>query len=336
MSLESRYNYTTIALSPDGSLLIAVNERGEAQLISMVSCTVIHRHKFQSAAQCVVFSPNGRYFAVAKENMLFVFKTPGEISGEYNPFILERHFLGGYDNITWLDWSSDSRLLAIGCRDNTTKIIALSFLENFRTYILSGHTDAIVSCFFEQNSLHLNTLSRNGQLCIWECSLTLSDLTDPKINDVEGSNTEPLNKKKLKDDSEESDDDIDNTVEKNAPVSSTEIGNDENEVKDEDVKKTHPFFYKKLGRYYLADEPRKENRDAYLTASNYNRKTKILVAAFSSGSFYLYEIPDVNLIHSLSITNYAISTALFNSTGDWVALASRELGQLLVWEWQSK
>lgn len=111
---------------------------------------------------------------------------------------------------------------------------------------------------------------------------------------------------------------------------------DPNEQKDEDIKKGHPFFYTKIKRHYLADEPRKENKDAYLTAVAYNKKTKIMVTAFSTGSFYLYELPEVNLIHSLSMSNYPVSTACFNPTGDWVALGSTALGQLLVWEWQSE
>ena len=49
--------------------MVAVNERGEAQMISMVSQTVIHTYKFSSAARAVRFSPNGEYFAVSKENM---------------------------------------------------------------------------------------------------------------------------------------------------------------------------------------------------------------------------------------------------------------------------
>lgn len=68
LSLESKFNYNVVALSPDGALLLAVNEQGEAQLISMVSCTVIHRHKFQKEVQCAQFSPDGRHFAVAKDN----------------------------------------------------------------------------------------------------------------------------------------------------------------------------------------------------------------------------------------------------------------------------
>lgn len=49
--------------------MVAINERGEAQMISMISHTVIHTYKFSSAALCVKFSPDGQYFAVSKENM---------------------------------------------------------------------------------------------------------------------------------------------------------------------------------------------------------------------------------------------------------------------------
>ncbi|KAH8289010.1 hypothetical protein KR054_012537, partial [Drosophila jambulina] len=338
LSLESKYNYTSLALSPDGSLLIAVNERGEAQLISMMSCTVIHRHKFQTGVQCICFSPSGEFFAVAVLNVVLIFCAPGEITGEYNPFVLRRTFLGGFDDVTWLDWSSDSRLLAIGCRDSSTKICAVNYTKNFRTYNLSGHTDAIVSCFFEANSLHLNTISRNGQLCLWECSLAPSDLEDAQRPAL--APPESKKGKKVADSDNESEDDVENTLEKLTAKEgfgeSAPGAEDVNEIKDEAEKKRHPFFYKKLARHYLADEPRKEQRDVQLTAANYNTRTKVLVVAFSNGAFYLYELPDVNMIHSLSISDYPISAALFNCTGDWVALASREIGQLLVWEWQSE
>uniref|UniRef100_A0A1B0FLN1 Small-subunit processome Utp12 domain-containing protein n=1 Tax=Glossina morsitans morsitans TaxID=37546 RepID=A0A1B0FLN1_GLOMM len=303
LDVESRFNYTAIGLSPDGSLLLAANEHGQTQLISMISCMVIHQHKFKDKVQYIAFSPSGAYFAVAMQNLVFVFKSPGELTGEYNPFVLERTYLGGYDDVSYVDWSSDSRFLLVGCRDSTTKVIGRHYMKNFRTFILSGHTDAIVSCFFEANSLHANTISRNGQLCLWECSLTLSDFNDEEKQ----SPTEPKRTKTNDDNSdEESEDEIEATVEK------------------------------KLARHYLADEPRKEQRDAVLTAAYYNKRIKILVVGFSNGSFYLYELPDVNMIHSLTISDYPISTALFNSTGDWVALASKELGQLLVWEWQSE
>jgi periodic tryptophan protein 2 len=41
---ESRFNYTTAALSPNGLTLLAVNEDGEIHLISLISRTVLHRY----------------------------------------------------------------------------------------------------------------------------------------------------------------------------------------------------------------------------------------------------------------------------------------------------
>merc|ERR1712071_342328 len=49
-----------------------------------------------------------------------------------------------------------------------------------------------------------------------------------------------------------------------------------------------------------------------------------------------HEMPDVNLIHSLKISDQEISSIAINSTGDWIALGCSGLGQLLVWEWQSE
>lgn len=114
------------------------------------------------------------------------------------------------------------------------------------------------------------------------------------------------------------------------------------------------LYYKRLARHYLADEVRKDNKGAVLTAAAYHKSTKILVTGkflyclcfinliiyaflgFSTGAFFIHELPDVNLIHSLSISDQIISTINFNITGDWIAIGCKSLGQLLVWEWQSK
>ena len=36
------------------------------------------------------------------------------------------------------------------------------------------------------------------------------------------------------------------------------------------------------------------------------------------------------------MSEYQISSISINSTGEWLALASTSLGQLLVWDWQSE
>lgn len=322
--------------------MVAVNEKGEAQMISMISQTVIYTHKFSESVNQVRFSPDGRYVAIARAHIVSVYIVPGEITGDYRNFKAYRHFHGASDDITWIDWSSDSRLLAIGAKDNTTKVCALEFLENFRPYQLASHTDSIVGCFFEESSLDLNTISRNGQLCIWECTMRLSDLKPKqfphvKIEDDEHFDDEIDTKKSL----EERDDDNDDDDDRNQRMDELERialtgRDDQGKVVDDDSIKPHPFGYTRLARHYLLDEVRKSDKHAHLSAANYHQRTKLLITAYSNGAFYLHEMPDVNLIHSLSITEFPLQTATFNVTGDWIALGSSNLGQLLVWEWQSE
>lgn len=57
--------------------------------------------------------------------------------------------------------------------------------------------------------------------------------------------------------------------------------------------------YRKLATHYLADEVHKHSKDAKLTAAAYHQDTHILVIGFNNGSFYLYELPHANMIHSL-------------------------------------
>nr|CAD7433182.1 unnamed protein product [Timema monikensis] len=223
LPVESRFNFTTLNLSPNGCTLVAVNEAGEAHLISMVSRTVVHKYHFKRPVRCLKFSPDGKHFAVCKENKVFVFKAPGPYSGEFNPFIMERVFHGASDETTCLDWSFDSSFTPLCSPDDT-------------------------------------------------------------------------------------------------PVSK---GSDD---------KLH---YKHLGRHYLSNL-HKGQKDVYLTCAAYHKDTHLLVTGFTNGAFFLHELPDVNLVHSLSVSNQHISTVALNNTGDWVALGCQGLGQLLVWEWQSE
>jgi periodic tryptophan protein 2 len=141
------------------------------------------------------------------------------------------------------------------------------------------------------------------------------------------------------------DDDIEDDISDNEDVEKIDETN-ENAVRDEQGKiivqdevkkeKLQTFFYRKLDRHYLMNELKKENRNVKLTSACYHKKLKLLVTAYSTGAFYLHELPDVSMIHSLNISEYAIDTVSFNSIGDWIALGVSGAGQLLVWEWQSE
>eukprot|EP00744_Colponema_vietnamica_P009652 GILI01013704.1.p1 GENE.GILI01013704.1~~GILI01013704.1.p1 ORF type:complete len:671 (+),score=201.45 GILI01013704.1:103-2013(+) len=75
---------------------------------------------------------------------------------------------------------------------------------------------------------------------------------------------------------------------------------------------------------------------AKVTSAAFHPGSQLLVVGFSSGIFGLYELPFFTPLHTLSVSQHKISSVTINSTGEWLALGSQALGQLLVWEWQSE
>uniref|UniRef100_A0A8C5C7W9 Small-subunit processome Utp12 domain-containing protein n=1 Tax=Gadus morhua TaxID=8049 RepID=A0A8C5C7W9_GADMO len=80
----------------------------------------------------------------------------------------------------------------------------------------------------------------------------------------------------------------------------------------------------------------KEGEFNNLTCASFHKDTHILVTGFASGVFHLHELPEFNLIHSLSISDQRISSVVMNCSGDWIGFGCSGMGQLLVWEWQSE
>lgn len=70
----------------------------------------------------------------------------------------------------------------------------------------------------------------------------------------------------------------------------------------------HRYFFNKEGDFNN------------LTAAAYHKKTHLLVTGFASGIFHLHELPEFNLIHSLSISDQRVESVAINSSGDWIAL----------------
>src|SRR5579862_7190890 len=75
---------------------------------------------------------------------------------------------------------------------------------------------------------------------------------------------------------------------------------------------------------------------AKLSCAEFHADSGLLVVGFSTGVFGLYEMPDFNLIHTLSISQGDIDFVAINRSGEWLAFGASKLGQLLVWEWQSE
>lgn len=77
-------------------------------------------------------------------------------------------------------------------------------------------------------------------------------------------------------------------------------------------------------------------QNAKVKCAAYHSESNLLVAGFSNGLFGLYELPDFNMIHTLSISQNDIDFVTLNKSSEWLAFGASKLGQLLVWEWQSE
>ncbi|KAJ6131959.1 hypothetical protein N7471_007174 [Penicillium samsonianum] len=76
--------------------------------------------------------------------------------------------------------------------------------------------------------------------------------------------------------------------------------------------------------------------DAKVNCAAFHAPTNLLVVGFSNGLFGLYDLPEFNMIHQLSVSQSNIDVVTINKSGEWLAFGSSKHGQLLVWEWQSE
>ena len=48
------------------------------------------------------------------------------------------------------------------------------------------------------------------------------------------------------------------------------------------------------------------------------------------------QMPDFTMLHTLSMSRSPITSLRFSARGDWLALGSAAMGQLLVWDWRAE
>ncbi|KAH9519862.1 U3 snoRNP protein [Bulinus truncatus] len=300
LPVETKVNITCTAISPDGRIAIVVNEEGEGLLISLVSQSVLGSHHFHHEVHQVKFSPDGTKFAVTRDTVVQVFHAPGKTC-EFNPFVLYRTFSGHVDDVVSIDWSCDSRVLCSGSKDRRTRVIATQRLKNLNIYDLGGLRDTVVGAFFEEKSLDIYSVARDGYVFIWTCDTKLDGLI---AWDANKEDEEKPPKKRRK----------------------------ENRPEENEVSK---IAYTPGGKFSYRDA-RKDSEYAELTTTCLHKSSHLLISGFSDGTFFLHEMPSFSLIHSLSISEQSVDSIAVNHTGDWIALGCGKLGQLLVWEWQSE
>uniref|UniRef100_A0A671RHZ4 Periodic tryptophan protein 2 homolog n=1 Tax=Sinocyclocheilus anshuiensis TaxID=1608454 RepID=A0A671RHZ4_9TELE len=300
-------NISCLGISPDGNLAILIDE-------GMAKSTILH---------LLLHFP----WSCSFENVALMYHAPGR-NREFNAFALDKSYYGPFDETTCIDWTDDSKCFAVGSKDMTTWIFGAERWANLIYYSLGGHKDIIVGCFFENDSLDMYTVSQEGTLCVWESDTELEGLRKgPKYSERKKMEEE---KKKREEGESNEDDDVEDIVGEDGETRGDVIkGSADTPKQVEGIKNVR---YSQRSKHYF----NKAGDFNKLTAAAFHKKTHILVTGFASGAFHLHELPEFDLIHSLSISDQRISTIAMNPTGDWIGFGCSGLGQLLVWEWQSE
>ncbi|KAL8921560.1 MAG: hypothetical protein Q9172_003959 [Xanthocarpia lactea] len=279
-----RRNVSRLAISPDGLVLLSVDEDGQAILTHLPRRLALYHFSFKASVSALVFSPSSKYLAVGVGRSIELWHAPSIPSPasdeglEFAPFVRHRVLAGHHDTVQGLDWSSDSRFFLSSSKDLTARIWSWSSNEDFTPTTLGGHKEAVIGAWFSADQELIYTAGQDGALFQWH----YTSLLEHSPNE------------------------------------------------DDTVREDVPMGWRITERHYLTQPGAKVSCIAYQATS------KLLIAGFSSGLFGLYELPDFNMIHTLSISQQGIDDVVINKSGEWLALGASKLGQLLVWEWQSE
>lgn len=317
LPIQSSSNISRIAVSPDGTFLLAIDDHNRCLFINLRRRALLHRITFKHRVGAVKFSPDGTLIAVAAGKLVQIWRSPA-FRKEFFPFELVRTFADFDAKITAFDWSPDSNYLLAASKDLTARILCLKKLKGdvkYKPFLFLGHRDSVVGSFFGVDSKtgrvsKVYTVTRDCYLLSWNFT------------------------------SEEEE-------ESSAPPSpgtpDRELEGDLMVVDDGEVKKKRKEReiedgggYLCRGKWELLRKDCFNQAPAKVSACDYHRGLDMVVVGFNNGVFGLYQMPDFVCIHLLSISKEKITTALFNELGNWLSFGCAKLGQLLVWEWRSE
>ncbi|ONH73564.1 Periodic tryptophan protein 2 [Pichia kudriavzevii] len=168
-SYEHRKNISVIALNPQNTLLISIDEDGRGILVNFKARTVLHHFNFKNKVRSIEFSPDGTHFAIAAGRFVEVWKTPDMSEDrQFAPFVRYRVYAGHYEDVTAVSWSGDSRFILSASKDMTARIFSLHSEDKHVKMSLAGHRNYVVKAFFNQSQEIIYTVSKDGAIFRWE------------------------------------------------------------------------------------------------------------------------------------------------------------------------
>ena len=319
---ENRKNIARVCLSNDSRFLITVDVDGHSLFINFHRKVVLTRHNFRRKVYDISFSPDDKYFAVTFGHGCQIWKTPSA-SKEFSPLTLSRNIAGHHNDVTCLDWSTDSQSLIMGSKDLTARIYSNVHSKYMSLTVLSGHRDKIMNVYFSNNNDSIYSIAKDGAIFTWK----LDKSKNININET----THSYRVDHEEDIEEELQDELQpNKVLIDAATTDTPIKRRRLQSNQNHSKKPSQGNWQLETREFLWDI------HTSVSSSAFNKANNLLVVGFQEGVFAIYEMPGCINIHRLTASNNSINTCCINTTGEWLALGSTQLGQLLVWEWKSE
>ena len=313
LPFETRKNIKRMAVSHNGRFLVLVDVEGHALFVNLPRRVILHRFHFKRKVYDIKFSPDDTMFATTFGHGVQVWKTPG-VAKTFAPLVLMREIGGHHDDVTCLDWSSDSSSIIMGSKDLGARVYYRVASRHMSMTVLSGHRDRLMGCYFDISGDSAYTVARDGAVFTWRFEAGERHVLDPRRQ---------KNKRKKRRSGEEEEDEEDDEEEE-------EEEGEGNTAGDGEIKTKRGGSWRLHAREFLWDP------HTQVSATSFNKKSSMLVVGFSNGVFGLYEMPGCVSLHKLSVSHHSLSTACINPTGEWLGLGSSRLGQLLVWEWQSE
>ncbi|GMH38361.1 hypothetical protein BSKO_06245 [Bryopsis sp. KO-2023] len=352
-----------LCVSPCGRLLLVFDEAGGCVVANKNRRTVLHRFRFGGKVGAAKFSPDGKYIAIGKGKILEIWKRPG-LEKHASPMEIYRSNLRCQSDITSIDWSEDSFGIAVGSKDQACRVFTLDPVENYKSPMLA-HRRPIVGVFFTSEAIQKKSAESGMESPVMLLSCAKDGLvyewgfepeTEQGGGDEMGSDKEEGNEKSSR--KRKADDSLSevSSSEEEESSSDSEGGSMDNEngpgedapqyvgasVAGVSDKKKYGGMQRKRWKFFpgqwkfLAKHHFNKDFRQKLTAVDLHKDSGLLVGAFSNGVFELVQMPGFERLQTLSVCQQRLSSISFSPKGDWIAVGSARLGQLLVWEWRSE
>jgi len=329
LDVEARADIKVLALSPDSRILLAVDCDGHAVVISLPGRTVLSHVNFRQRVRHAKFSPNGKFLAIGLGASVKVYEAPSGRTAFEKLHLLRKLQDHHFEELSSVEWSPDSRFLITASKDLTVCVHNLHHLEFYVPIVISVHKQKVVKCFFNEEMTHLYSLDVGNMLFIWKW---INDhLTDSYKRFREYQRFKVGKKLKLAGDQER----VLFTGESAAEQEEGESTDEEGE--EEYFSRFEQEAHK--GRLVMSQKLRlNEKTNQKVKACEFHAGLKLFFLAYESGNFEIVQLEgeSVRQVQHFQIANQKITSIALNSSGAWIALGVKSLGQLLVWEWRSQ